>query len=92
MNVPEPICTVTSPPVPPSNGTPSTLPVKSITARSPLSALAPSGLAANGRFCSAILLIASSTSASVTSAMGFSSLTPLKSAISIGGMISIAIV
>ena len=54
MNVPEPRCSATSPPVPPSNGAPSILPVKSMVTRSPFSALAPSPLAANGRLCSAI--------------------------------------
>ena len=51
--------TATSPPVPPSNGVPSSLPVKSMTTRSPFSTFAPSPLAANGRFCSAILSSAS---------------------------------
>ena len=64
MNVPEPMLTPTSPPVPPSNGSPSILPVKSMTTRSPVSALAPSLLGANGRLCSAMRLSASSTSAS----------------------------
>ena len=53
--MPEPRCSATSPPVPPSNGVPSILPVKSIMTRSPFSALAPSPFAANGRLCSAIL-------------------------------------
>ena len=92
MKVPEPRCSATSPPVPPWNGVPSILPVKSMVTRSPFSALAPSPLAANGRLCSAIFASASSTSASVTSAFSRSSWMPLKSASSIVGRISIAIV
>ena len=54
MNWLEPTLTATSSPVPPSNGVPSILPMKSITTRSPCSTLAPSAFAAYGRFCSAI--------------------------------------
>ena len=53
--VPEPRWSETSPPVPPWNGVPSILPVKSMMTRSPFSALAPSPFGANGRLCSAIL-------------------------------------
>ena len=56
MKVFEPMQTAMSSPVPPSNGVPSIVPVKSITTRSPLSALAPSAFGANGRFCSAMRL------------------------------------
>ena len=61
MKVPDPTFTATSPPVPPSNGSPSSVPVKSMTTRSPFSTLPPSPFAANGRFCSAILSSASPT-------------------------------
>ena len=67
-------------PVPPSNGVPSMVPLKEMVTRSPVSALAPSPLAAKVRFWSAMRLMASSTSASVTSATGFSTVKLLKSA------------
>ena len=89
MNVFEPIVTWIPSPVPPSNGVPLMVPLKEIVTRSPVSAFAPSPFAANARFWSAIRLIASSTSASVTSATGFSTVKPLKSASWIGGTTSI---
>ena len=46
MNVPEPMVTGTSSPVPPSNGTPSIEPTNEIVTRSPLSAVLPSAFAA----------------------------------------------
>src|SRR3981189_648871 len=41
MKVPDPTLTPTSPPGPPSNGVPSSLPVKSMTARAPFPFLPP---------------------------------------------------
>ena len=78
MKVFEPMLTPTSSPVPPSNASPSMLPAKAMTTRSPFSALPPSARGAKGLFCSAMCLSASSTSASVTSAVEPFELDPLE--------------
>src|SRR5258707_654941 len=57
MNWAAPIVTWMFSPAPPSNGVPSMVPLKEIVTRSPVSALAPSALAAKGRFCSAMRLM-----------------------------------
>lgn len=71
MKVLEPITTWMPSPVPPSKTSPLMLPLKLMVTRSPEAALAPSPLSAKVRLVSAMRLIASSTSVSVTSATGF---------------------
>ena len=90
MKVLEPISTGVSSPVPPSNGSPLMVPAKEIMTRSPLSALPPSAFGVKGLFCSAMRESASSISASATSLTGRVSLMVLKSASSIGGTTSTA--